>query len=165
MIEIVDFKEEYSCELSKIILSNLYTINIKDHGEDIINEIAKNFTESAIKNNFPKRTKCFVAIKDNEIMGTASIDKFRGDNTGKKYIVLTVFVKLQNHHQGIGKILMEAIENYAISIGVEELIIPASVYACEFYRKLGFDYLDGIKKQNEEKEYMLVKRYAKQKTI
>jgi hypothetical protein len=44
-------------------------------------------------------------------------------------------------------------------MGAKELHILSSIHACEFYRKLGFDYLNGIKKQNEEKEYMLVKYY------
>ena len=159
MIEIVEYKDEYAEELSKIILDNMYKINIKDHGKDVIDKISKDFTEDEIKKNFPKRIKCLVALKDNEVVGTASIDRYRGDETGKKYIVLTVFVKMQSHHQGIGRKLIENIENIAIDIGCKELIIPASVYACEFYRKFGFDYLDGKKIKNEDKEYILTKKY------
>jgi len=159
MIEIVEYKDEYAKELSEIILSNMYKINIKDHGKDVIDKISKHFTEDEIKKNFSSRTKCIVALKDNEVVGTASIDKYRGDETGKKYIILTVFVKMQNHHQGIGRKLIENIEDIAINIGCKELIIPASVYACEFYRKFGFDYLDGKKIQNEDKEYILTKKY------
>ena len=159
MIEIVEYKDEYAEELSKIILDNMYKINIKDHGKDVIDKISKDFTEDEIKKNFPKRIKCLVALKDNEVVGTASIDRYRGDKTGKKYIVLTVFVKMENHHQGIGRKLIENIEDIAINIGCKELIVPASVYACEFYRKFGFDYLDGKKIQNEDKEYILMKKY------
>lgn len=159
MLEIVEYKNEYAKELSEIILSNMYKINIKDHGKDVIDRISKYFTEDEIKKNFPNRTKCLVALKDNEVVGTASIDKYRGDETGKKYIILTVFVKMQNHHQGIGRKLIENIECTAINIGCKELVIPASVYACEFYRKFGFDYLDGKKVQNEDKEYILTKKY------
>lgn len=39
----------------------------------------------------------------------------------------------------------------------KELYIPASIYGCEFYRKLGYDYLEGKKELNEDKEYTLVK--------
>jgi len=165
MIKIVEYKDEYAKALSEIILDNMYTINIKDHGKEIIDKIAVHFTEDEIRKNFPNRTKCFVAIENDIVLGTASIDKFRGDETGKKYIVLTVFIKKENHHQGIGKMLMEAIENYVETIEIDELIIPASIYACEFYRKLGFDYINGIKEQNEEKEYILVKYYTKNKVL
>ena len=159
MIKIVEYKDEYAKEISEIVLSNMYQINIKDHGKDVIDRISKNFTEDEIKKTFPNRTKCIVALKDNEVVGTASIDKYKGDETGKKYIILTVFVKTKNHHQGIGRKLIESIENIAINIGCKELVILASVYACEFYRKFGFDYLDGKKVQNEDKEYILVKKY------
>lgn len=157
MIKTVDFKKEYAEELSEIILSNLYTINIKDHGKEIIDKISANFTEEKIIENFSKRTKCIVALKDNKVVGTASLDKFRGDSTGNKYIILTVFTKIENHNQGIGKILLNEIEKYAIEIGAKEIVIPSSIHACEFYRKLGYDYTNGIKEQNEDKEYLLVK--------
>ena len=137
----------------------MYKINIKEHGKEVIDRISKHFTENEIKKNFPNRTKCLVALKDNEVVGTASINKYKGDTTGEKYILLTVFVKIENHHQGIGKKLIQNIEEIAVNLGCKELIIPASVYACEFYRKYGFDYLDGKKIQNEDKEYILVKKY------
>lgn len=39
------------------------------------------------------------------------------------------------------------------------MIIPSSIYGCEFYRKLGFDYYNNDKSLNEDKEYTLVKYY------
>ena len=159
MIEIVEYQDKYAKELSEIILDNMYKINIKEHGKDVIDRLSKQFTENEIKKNFPKRTKCLVALKNNEVVGTASIDKYKGDETGKKYIILTVFVKIKNHHQGIGKELIEKIEEIATSVGCKELVLYSSVYACEFYRKFGFEYKDGKKDQNEDKEYILVKKY------
>lgn len=157
MIEIKEFEEKYAKEISEIVLTNLYKINIKDHGEDVIDRISKYFTEEEIKKNFPKRAKSFVAIQDNKVIGTASIDRFHGDESGEKYIILTVFVKIENHHQGIGKMLIKEVEKYAKNIGAKQLIILASIYGLEFYRKLGYDYLDGKKELNEDKEYTLVK--------
>lgn len=159
MIKIVEYKNDYAKELSEIILDNMYKINIKEHGKDVIDRISRHFTEDEIKKNFPNRTKCLVALKDNEVVGTASINRYKGDITGEKYILLTVFVKINNHHQGIGKNLIQNIEKIAVNIGCKELLIPASVYACEFYRKFGFDYIDGKRIQNEDKEYILVKKY------
>ena len=45
MIEIVDYKAEYAKELSEIILDNIYKVNIKDHGKEVIDRIAKHFTK------------------------------------------------------------------------------------------------------------------------
>ena len=159
MIEIVEYQDKYAKELSEIILDNMYKINIKEHGKDVIDRLSKQFTENEIKKNFPKRTKCLVALKNNEVVGTTSIDKYKGDETGEKYIILTVFVKIKNHHQGIGKELIKKIEDIATNAGCKELVLYSSVYACEFYRKFGFEYKDGKKDQNEDKEYILVKKY------
>lgn len=41
MIKIVEYEDKYAKELSDIILSNLYTINIKDYGKEILNEWSK----------------------------------------------------------------------------------------------------------------------------
>ena len=159
MIEIVAYEDEYAKELSEIILDNMYKINIKDHGKEVIDRISQHFTESEIKKNFPNRTKCLVALKDNKVVGTASINRYSEDERGAKFILQTVFVKIEEHHQGIGKKLMKNIEDIAINIGCKELVIPASIYACEFYRKLGFNYLNDKKTLNEDKEYILIKRF------
>lgn len=159
MIEIVEYKEEYAKELSEIILDNMYKINIIDHGKEVVDRISQHFTELEIKKNFPNRTKCLVALKDNKVVGTASINRHREDETGTKFILQTVFVKIEEHHQGIGKKLIKNIEDIAINIGCKELVIPASIYACEFYRKLGFDYLNNKKTLNEDKEYILIKKF------
>ena len=162
-MEIVEYKEKYAKSMSKIILDNLYTINIKDHGKDVIDRIAIHFTENEIKRNFSKRIKCFVAVDNGIVVGTASIDTIKDmygvyiDNSQDKYIILTVFVKIENQHQGIGKQLIKEIEKYASKIGAKQLIIPASVYGCEFYKKLGYDFYNGIAEKNNDGEYILSK--------
>lgn len=156
--EIKEFDIKYAKEISEIIYDNLYKINIKDYGKEYIDEVSKYFTENEIIKNFPNREKSYVAIYNNKVVGTASIDKFRGDTTGRKYIILTVFIKISNHKQGIGRLLINKIEEYAKSINAKEIVIPASIYGCEFYEKLGYEYLNGKKELNEEKEYTMIKK-------
>ena len=98
MIEIVEYKEDYAKEMSEIIQTNMYEINIKDHGKDVIDRLAKHFTEVEIKKNYPKRVKNYVAVEENEVVGTIGINKLRGDETGSKYIILTLFVKMEKHN-------------------------------------------------------------------
>ena len=78
MLEIKEYEEKFAKELSKMILENLYTINIKDQGKVFVDKISVSFTEEAIKNNFPKRTKCFVAVDDGVVIGTGGFGKFVG---------------------------------------------------------------------------------------
>ena len=46
MIEIVEYQDKYAKELSEIILDNMYKINIKEHGKDVIDRLSKQFTIS-----------------------------------------------------------------------------------------------------------------------
>lgn len=81
LIKIVEYDEKYAKEMSKIIITNMYEINIKDYGKEVIDKILKHFTEEEIKKNFPNRMKCFVALDNETVVGTASINKYRGDET------------------------------------------------------------------------------------
>ncbi len=93
MVEIKEYQEKYAKEMSDIIITNMCEINIKDHGKEIIDKLSKHFTEEEIKKNYPNRVQNYVAIEENEVVGTIGINKLRGDETGTKYIILTLFVK------------------------------------------------------------------------
>ena len=132
-------------------------VNVKDYGVEKVHEMAKDFTVEKLKNTLKNRKKVFVAIKDNKVVGTAGIDVswYNPD----EYYVLTVFVKPENHGEGIGHLLIKAIENYAIHSNFKKLIIPASITAHEFYYKLGYRYKDNRKVLNEENMYLMEKTF------
>lgn len=71
----------------------------------------------------------FVALADNRVVGTASLDG---------QVVRTVFVRPRLQGQGIGRQLMNAVEQTAKRLGVEILSVPSSVTAARFYRRLGY---------------------------
>ena len=96
-------------------------------------------------------------LKNNEVVGTAGIDVswYNPD----EYYILTVFVKPENHGEGIDRLLIKAIEDYAIHSNFKKLIIPASITAHEFYYKLGYRYKDNQKVLNEENMYLMEKSF------
>ena len=157
MIEIKEYNETYVEQISTIIIRNLLEINVKDYGVEKVQEMAKDFTVEKLKDTLKNRKKVFVAIKDNEVVGTAGIDVswYNPD----EYYILTVFVKPENHGEGIGRLLIKAIEDYAIHSNFKKLIIPASITAHEFYYKLGYRYKDNQKVLNEENMYLMEKSF------
>lgn len=156
MIEIKEYDNNYAEELSKIIIHNLLEINSKDYSLEFVKKSAKEFTPEEIKRNFSKRTKVFVAIEGNKVVGTASIDKSWYNNDGE-YWILTVFVDVDHHKQGIGRMLISEIEKFALTISAKKLVIPASITGCEFYHKLGYEYASGKKELNEDQMYIMKK--------
>lgn len=156
MIEIKEYDNKYAEEMSKIIIQNLLEVNSKDYGLEFVKKSVKEFTPEEIMRNFPKRTKVFVALEDNKVIGTAGLNKswYNGDG---EYWILTVFVDIKHHKKGIGRMLIEEIEKYARQINAKKLVIPASIAGCEFYHKLGYKYANGKKELNEGQMYIMEK--------
>lgn len=75
MIEIKTYEEKYAKEISNIVTRNLLEVNVKDYGIDFSKKHAEEFTVAKIKENFKNRTKVLVALEDNNVVGTAEIDK------------------------------------------------------------------------------------------
>lgn len=157
MLKIVEYKEKYLEQISNLIIQDLLTVNSNDYGIERVKKMAEDFTVEKLQNSLSKRKKVFVALIDDNVVGTAGIDKsWYSDD---EYWILTVFVKSENHGQGIGKKLIEKIEEYATTLPVKKLIIPASITAHEFYYKLGYKYKDGKKELNDEDMYIMEKNF------
>ena len=99
-----------------------------------------------------------MALDGEKVVGTAGLDKSWYSDDGE-YYVLTVFVDINYHKQGIGKMLIRKIEEYANELGAKRLVVPASIFGCEFYHKLGYEYVNGEKVLNEENMYIMEKKY------
>ena len=157
MLKIVEYKEKYLEQISNLIIQDLLTVNSNDYGIERVKKMAEDFTVGKLQNSLSKRKKVFVALIDDNVVGTAGIDK--SWNSDDEYWILTVFVKPENHGQGIGKKLIEKVEEYATTLPVKKLIIPASITAHEFYYKLGYKYKDGKKELNDEDMYIMEKNF------
>ena len=156
MIEIKEFENKYAEAISKIVVQNLLEINSKDYGIEYCQNSTKEFTVDKIIENFNKRTKVFVALENNIVVGTAGLDKSWYNDNGE-YWILTVFIDIAHHKQGIGKMLIQKIEDFAKEKKFKKLVIPASITGCEFYHKLGYEYKNGKKELNEDKMYIMEK--------
>lgn len=157
MLKIIEYKEKYLEQISNLIIQDLLTVNSNDYGIERVKKMAEDFTVEKLQNSLSKRKKVFVALIDDNVVGTAGIDK--SWNSDDEYWILTVFVKPENHGQGIGKKLIEKVEEYATTLPVKKLIIPASITAHEFYYKLGYKYKDGKKELNDEDMYIMEKNF------
>ena len=53
--------------------------------------------------------------------------------------------------------MIEEIEDFAFTLPIKKLIVPASITAHQFYYKLGYNYKDGKKVLNDEHMYIMEK--------
>ena len=122
MVEIINYDNKYAEDISRIIVQNLLEINSKDYSLEFVKKASEEFTPDEIKKNFPKRTNVFISLKDDKVVGTASLDKSWYNNDGE-YWILSVFVDISHHNQGIGKMLINKVEQFAKTISAKKLVI------------------------------------------
>nr|MBQ4320231.1 GNAT family N-acetyltransferase [Clostridia bacterium] len=72
-------------------------------------------------------------------------------------ILLTIFVLPDYQGKGIGRQIIETLENDEIFLRAKRIEIPASITAVGFYRKLGYDYKNGIQTPDDEQTIRLEK--------
>lgn len=155
MVEIKEYEEKYINQISNLIVQNLLEINSKDYGIDTVMEMAKDFTVSKLSKTLKTRKKVVIAVDNAKVLGTAGLDKsWYSDD---EYWILAVFVKPEFHGKGIGKQLIHSLENFASTLSIKKIVIPASITAHEFYYKLRYKYKDGKKELNDENMYIMEK--------
>ncbi|MBY0613384.1 MAG: GNAT family N-acetyltransferase [Beijerinckiaceae bacterium] len=114
--------------ISIVIVAGLRETNAQDYPEAVIARVEQNFSPAAVLDLLARRL-VFVAVENDVIVGTASLDGT---------VVRTVFVAPSRQGQGIGRALMAHVERAAVEQCIDVLAVPSSVTAEAFYMKLGF---------------------------
>lgn len=148
--------EEYDAEkISNIIMRNLFQVNIEDYGKEEIDKQAEKFKPEDIIKKFKNRLT-YVAIYEGNVIGTASIcNNFVKDKS--IYWLLTVFVLPDYHKRGIGRILIKKLEEKATQLNAKKIVVAPSITGKNFYRKLGYEYKNGVDNLNDEGNIMMEK--------
>lgn len=150
------FTEEDATKIIDIIVSNLLEINSKDYGIETMKRMASTYTKEKII-QLSNRSHMYVFIIENDIVGVGAIANYY-DKINES-IILSVFVKPDYHNKGIGKKIINTLENDEIALHSKRIEIPASITATNFYLKRGYDYKNGIVELDEEKHYRLEKYF------
>ena len=131
-IEIRKYHEKDKEELSRIIIKCLTDINSRDYPDKIINAMINHFTPEQL-HQYSLQNICLVAEFNESIAGTISL----GND-----IIYTTFVDPDFHGHGIGKKLVEKIEEIAGKSNISILKVPSSITAEGFYRSCGYVSID-----------------------
>lgn len=139
--------------VSEIICRNLIEVNSRNYTPQEINRYLEHFTPETIM-RLPGERNMLVAEGTEGVVGTASLGTF-GEVEDNNWTVFTVFVKTDCHGRGIGRILMDEVEELARSKGITELIVPSGLTARNFYKKLGYSELEYLE---DKKIHIMRKR-------
>ena len=148
------FKESDAVAVSDVVIKTLRISNVKDYPAELMEEVVKsqqpqNILERASWTHF------YVVEDGDKIIGCGSIGPFWGkeDESG----LFTIFVLPEYQGKGVGRLIMETLENDEYFLRAKRIEIPSSITGCQFYRKFGYDYKNGVAELDEERLYRLEK--------
>ena len=72
-------------------------------------------------------------------------------------ILLTIFVLPEYQGKGIGRRIIQTLEQDEFFFRAKRIEIPASLTAVDFYRKMGYDFKNGVEQPEDGLLYRLEK--------
>lgn len=126
-----------------IIARNLREVNNKDYPADYIEAIVRANDRDVILDRM-KHAHMYVACQGETVLGCGAIQSYYGSKA--ESVLLTIFVLPEIHGKGVGRMIMQALEGDDYCLRASRIEIPASITACGFYRKLGYQYKGGARK-------------------
>lgn len=148
------FAENDAEEVSAMIIRTLKTTNSKDYSEEAIKTLEKQLQPSHILER-AGWTHFYVVEENDTIIGCGAIGPYWGSETESS--LFTIFVLPEYQGKGVGRKIIEALEQDEYFLKAKRVEIPASITAVNFYRKMGYEYKNGIDHPDEEQLYRLEK--------
>lgn len=148
------FEAKDADAVSALVIKTIRISNVKDYPAELMEELVK----SQQPQNILERagwTHFYVVEDGDKIIGCGSIGPFWGkeDESG----LFTIFVLPEYQGKGVGRLIMETLEKDEYFLRAKRIEIPSSITGCQFYRKFGYDYKNGIAELDEENLYRLEK--------
>ncbi|MBP5631809.1 MAG: GNAT family N-acetyltransferase [Clostridia bacterium] len=141
--------------VSELIRRTLKISNSNDYTPECIDELIARHTPEYIRKR-AEHTHFYVAEKCGAVVGCGAIGPYWDSET--ESCLFTIFVDPAYQGRGTGKMIIDALEKDEYFLRAKRVEVPASITALEFYRKLGYDYKDGVKEPDGEGLYRLEKR-------
>ena len=148
------FEDKDAAEVSDVINTTLRISNSKDYTKEQIEMLSNELTPKKIRER-AKQGHFYVACSGERIVGSGCIAPFWGSST--ESILLTIFVLAEFQGKGIGRKIIQTLEQDEYALRAKRIEIPASVTGAEFYRKMGYDYKNGVKELEDGVMYRLEK--------
>lgn len=149
------FESGDEIEVSKVICETLRVSNKNDYSPEFIQENINSHSPDIIAER--AKDAHFYAVCDrSKIIGCGGITGYWGSIT-ESYLI-SIFVLPEYQGMGIGRRIMKTLENDEFFKRAWRTEVGSSITAVEFYRKLGYEYKDGIMIPDEYNVIRLEKR-------
>lgn len=154
-ISVRPFQRGDEFEVSAVICETLRISNAKDYPADFIEENIESHSPEVIVGRAEK-SHFYVACDREKIIGCGGITGYWG-STEESYL-LSVFVLPEYQGRGIGRRIVETLEKDGFFARAWRTEVGSSITAVDFYRKLGYEFKNGITAPDEYHVVRLEKR-------
>ncbi len=148
------FWESDAEAVAGVVAATVQISNSRDYPPEYIEYLIQTHSAQVLLQR-AKEGHMYVACDGDRIIGTGTIAPFWGSET--ESILLTIFVLPEYQGKGIGRAIIETLEQDEYALRAERIEIPASLTAVGFYRHLGYDYKNGMTEPEDGLLYRLEK--------
>ena len=141
------FKEEQAKEVSDLIRTMIRISNTKDYPLELMEQLIESETPEHVIER-ASWTHFYVAQDEGRIVGCGAIGPYWGKEDESS--LFTIFVLPEYQGKGIGRSIIETLENDMFFLRAKRIEIPASITGVPFYLKMGYHYKNGITTPDEE---------------
>lgn len=141
-------------KVSQVIGLNFREVNIKDYSEEKMEEYCKVFTPEKIE-KIASMANMYVATSNKEVIGCGAIHSYWGKED--ESVLRAIFIKPELQGKGIGQKIIAEIEKDECYTRAKRIEVASSITAYEFYRKMGYQDKEGVKRLNNKGHYHLEK--------
>ena len=134
-------------EVSRLICTTIEISNKKDYPEDLADELIRTETPEHVLGQ-SGWTHMYVVLDGEKIIGCGAIGPYWGRVDESS--LFTVFVHPEYQGRGIGRKIMETLEQDEYFLRAKRIEIPASVTGVPFYLRMGYHYKNGISEPDGE---------------
>lgn len=150
-----NFKVNDAEKVAEIIERNLKDINEKEYSSEELDFCIRTHNAAAIKER-AKFSHMYVACTNqDEVIGCGTIAAYLGSM--EESILDLVYVHPKYHNKGIGREIVKNLERDSYYLRAKRIEVPATTNSYEFYKKLGYEFKNGIKNFDEERCYRMEK--------
>ncbi|MBE6760565.1 MAG: GNAT family N-acetyltransferase [Ruminococcaceae bacterium] len=153
-MEIRRFRPEDAQETAQVVITTLRVSNSKDYPPEYIDyNVASHSPEVLLKR--AEEGHMYVVCDGSRIVGCGAIAPYWGSET--ESILLTIFVLPEYQGKGVGRLIIETLEQDEYFLRADRIEIPASITGVEFYKKMGYGYKNGIEELEDGVMYRMEK--------
>ncbi|MBR3281751.1 MAG: GNAT family N-acetyltransferase [Ruminococcus sp.] len=141
-------------ETAAMIAKTLRISNVKDYTPEMMEECVRSLSSE----NLIERAgwlHFYVVENENRIIGCGGIGPYWGK--ADESSLFTIFVDPECQGKGIGRAIINTLEQDEFYLRAKRVEIPSSITAVNFYKKFGYDHKPGFEEPDEENIYRLEK--------